>query len=331
MTDDEYRDIPPNRKLEKAPTTFTEMSNRYNNSFPLRAAIQAIPGVGSTIDTLLGGLGAKYQYERFEDFLKQLDDRTRNLQLKGIPFKLEETEQAYDFIISVFDHVRRTRSRNKRRYFANLLTRQFVEHLEWDEAESAMRLLEGLTDVHIHVLQAAVMIDPIEEGPFKGHQIISLPEKLTSASFTPQNELIDLFPRLGQAYLRMICSELIAKGLLHDKGIEGTNIGAMEYLIPTSSANWLINWLSEYTIDQCTTETHPPVICDFNTPPESAKPGERFGILDNPTGDWVAHPNGIAEWDGKRWLFTDPEEGMIVYNEEEGKAFRFKAGEWIDL
>ena len=78
-------------------------------------------------------------------------------------------------------------------------------------------------------------------------------------------------------------------------------------------------------------QTHPPVICDYNDPPSNPEVGQRFGILDKPTGEWAAHPNGIAEWDGEKWLYTDPIEGMVVLNEEEGNAYLFTAGEWVDI
>jgi len=276
-------------------------------------------------------LGAKWQYERLEDCLKQLDARVQTLESRGITVKLEETEEAYDFVVSAFDHVCRVRSRNKRRYFANLLTRQFVKHLEWDEAESAMRLLKDLTEIHIFILQWAVTLKPFDEGPFRGLRIISLPAKFNYPNKWERNELIQFFPRFTVAYLRLLSSELVGKGLLHDEGIGRFDISAMEELRPTSLADWFVKWLYEYSDDHNNIETHPPVIRDFNTPPDSPKTGERYGILDKPTGEWAEHLNGIAEWDGKRWIFTDAEEGMVVFNEKEDKAFRFKDGEWVEI
>jgi len=78
-------------------------------------------------------------------------------------------------------------------------------------------------------------------------------------------------------------------------------------------------------------QTHPPVICDYNTPPKNPAKGERFGILDNPTDEWKPHRNGIAEWDGKQWIYTDPVEGMVVFNNEESKAYHFSDGEWLNI
>lgn len=78
-------------------------------------------------------------------------------------------------------------------------------------------------------------------------------------------------------------------------------------------------------------QTHPPVICDFNEPPVSPEKGQRFGILDQPTGAWTPHKNGVAEWNGERWIYTDPVEGMVVFNEEEGKAYHYTRGEWRDI
>ena len=75
-------------------------------------------------------------------------------------------------------------------------------------------------------------------------------------------------------------------------------------------------------------QTHPPVIRDFNDPPPDPKPGQRFGILERPTGDWREHPNGIAQWNGSGWVFADPHEGMVVFNQEEQKTFIYTDNDW---
>ncbi len=78
-------------------------------------------------------------------------------------------------------------------------------------------------------------------------------------------------------------------------------------------------------------ETHPPVICDFNIPPSDPCEGQRFGILDKPEGEWSEHPNGVAEWCQSKWNYTDPVTGMVVYNQEEHKAYLFNGEDWVDI
>jgi len=64
------------KKKKKANAGFiTKASAAYNDKFLLRAKVQLIPGIGGALDTLLSGLGGKYQFDRIEHFLGQLDER----------------------------------------------------------------------------------------------------------------------------------------------------------------------------------------------------------------------------------------------------------------
>ena len=61
-----------NREKDVLPDSagfITKASEYYCNKFFLRGAIQSIPNIGVALDTLLSGLGAKYQSERLKDFI----------------------------------------------------------------------------------------------------------------------------------------------------------------------------------------------------------------------------------------------------------------------
>lgn len=64
----------------------TKASAYYCDKFALRAVIQAIPKLGSSLDTMLAGLGAKWQYERLEDFIYKLNERLSRLE--QLPLRL---------------------------------------------------------------------------------------------------------------------------------------------------------------------------------------------------------------------------------------------------
>ena len=100
-------------KEEKAISFVTKASAVYCDKFPLRSAIQAIPGLGGALDTMLAGLGANYQYKRLEDFIADLNKRLSHVeQLVNI----EPSEPLFDFILQTFDQVRQTRSEEKRNH-----------------------------------------------------------------------------------------------------------------------------------------------------------------------------------------------------------------------
>ena len=100
----------------------TKASAKYCDKFPLRAAIQAIPILGSTLDTMLAGLGAKYQYDRLENFISDLQDKLKGLKQVGINIAvIEPSEELFDFMMKVFDEVIKTFSKEKRKRFANLV------------------------------------------------------------------------------------------------------------------------------------------------------------------------------------------------------------------
>jgi len=223
----------------------TEASVAYIEKTKLRASIQAIPYVGGSLDTLLSGRGAKYQSERFENFIKDLTERLQRLEGLNI---IEPTEPLFDLMMQVFSEVIKTRSEEKRKYFANLVANQVVNDRVWDDVETVTRLLAELTDLHITLLQAALDA-PECDGVFEGLRIITLTDyQSKDAKQTPEKPPTNislLFPGLSNAALKMICSELIAKGLLHDEGIGRWGTVNMQYFFATPMAQWFMDWIAE--------------------------------------------------------------------------------------
>jgi len=232
-------------KEEKAISFVTKASVAYCDKFPLRSAIQAIPGLGGALDTMLAGLGANYQYKRLEDFIADLNKRLSHVeQLVNI----EPSEPLFDFMRQIFDQVIRTRSEEKRKRFANLIANQVVKQCDWNEAETACRLLGDLSDIHLKVLSTF-----LEERQNNLANALTISDQFSDETKFDKDkrkrgrfpDLRTHFPSLSQSVLLMVCSELVSKGLLYDSGLARFGVGAMKIFEATALAQWLMDWISD--------------------------------------------------------------------------------------
>lgn len=220
----------------------TRAGEKYRDLVALRAAVQAIPYIGGALDTLLSGHAGKIQEERFQSFLVDLDSRLRRLENVG---EVEPDEEFLDFMVIVFDGVLRSKSKEKRARFARIVANQVQTKRDWEEADTAVRLLTELSDIHVAVLREALNA-PVCGPPFEGLRVIALVEKPLSHE---QRErpivLTEVLPEYTHLALKMACAELTARALLHDEGIAHWDTGALDYLVPTDLASWFIDWLSD--------------------------------------------------------------------------------------
>ena len=97
-------------KCDDEPDWVTKLSAAYEKVFPLRAAVQAVPMVGGTLDTMFAGLGARWQARRLEDFIQKLSSRLSHVESIQSASLLVPSEPLYDFIRQVLEHVVKTRS-----------------------------------------------------------------------------------------------------------------------------------------------------------------------------------------------------------------------------
>lgn len=245
MKENETRDVVNETKPDK--TGFiTKASAQYCDKLPLRAAIQAIPGLGGLLDTMLAGLGANWQYERLEDFIAKLSERLRRLEQTGRLESIEPDESLFDFIRQVFDEVIRARSEEKRKRFANLVVKQLSEKCDWDEGETACRLIGELGDVHIRVLETCIEVGE-SQHPLEGLRAATTYDKWLRSEDSKDN-IVDLrsgLPPLPDSAIVVICSELVSRGLLRDAGTGRFDAKPMELFVGTDLARWLMNWIRE--------------------------------------------------------------------------------------
>ena len=83
----------------------TRVSSRYAELFPLRAALQLLPYVGGSLDTVFAGMGTRWQYQRLEHFIKILDQRLQELEKLGWAASVAPSEELFDFFMQIFDNI----------------------------------------------------------------------------------------------------------------------------------------------------------------------------------------------------------------------------------
>jgi hypothetical protein len=227
-------------RYENAQAAVDQAVERYASSDTLRVAVQLVPVVGGAIDTILSGRGSRLQFTRLERFIGQLHDRLLHVEAGGINV---DSDDFVDFMITCLEKASRARTPRKSQRFAEIVATQVLEARPWDEADMATRLLADLEDIHMSILSAALAAPEGING-FAGVKVVALKSH-------PGETLLDglsapLLNHLGNQYslisLRLACSELVARGLLHDEGVGRWDSTTMTYFVATDLAAWLTNW-----------------------------------------------------------------------------------------
>ena len=66
------------------------------------------------------------------------------------------------------------------------------------------------------------------------------------------------------------------------------------------------------------------------TPGEELQSGDRILVSsESATGDFAEHENNIAVYDGSKWSFIEPDEGMVVFNEADSIAYLYNKTQWV--
>lgn len=234
------------QKLEQARAAVDKAVERYAEHDVFRAGVQSIPYIGGPIDTLLSGRASRIQMKRLEQFV--VDLRTRLERVELIRADVSGDEFA-DFMLTAFEKVWRARTTEKRERFADIVARQVIDAQRWDDAEMALRLVGDLEDIHIDVLCVALAASPATDA-FAGIRIVALdvqPGEGIISNFS--TSLVGILgTRYSSAALRLACSELTARGLLHDEGVSRWDSIAMTYFVATDLAEWLNDWLRQIEV-----------------------------------------------------------------------------------
>jgi len=184
----------------------SKILEQYGRSIIPRAAVVAIPYVGSTIDVLLSGKASRRWQERVMSLLDELRIRLGKIEESQIDKGFLSSDEFEQLIIRVFQALQSSHGHEKITYFAEILSKVATKGSPRDErAERYITLVNELTGLHIRIIK--LFAERRESSLSKGRteEIIIFGAKEISEILSVSQEQIEAF-----------CSDLVARSLLYD-------------------------------------------------------------------------------------------------------------------
>lgn len=218
-----------------------QIASGYEDSPKIRALIQTIPYIGGSIDVLITSQAPVFRYNRLEKYINSIAEYSRKNPEKIETLINRFPEEVFDLFRSHIEESDRTRDDVKRSMIANIFINQSNITKNWNEPETATRLLRHLTVDHIRLLKA-ICEAPVCIDPYQGLKVsvISEPRSKETNQFLI---LEKVFGEIPKEQLRILISELLSLGLIKDEGVGRFGASAMEKFSPLKGGDWFLNWI----------------------------------------------------------------------------------------
>jgi hypothetical protein len=129
--------------------------HRYDDTYPLRALVAAVPYLGGPLDVLLSGRGQQIRNERLRQLIEDLQEETSALATAKVDRDFLESEDFYDWFVLLLEQALRTNHADKlralRRVFVHGVT---TEYSRGALKEIILRHVGGMSGAHVVVLGA---------------------------------------------------------------------------------------------------------------------------------------------------------------------------------
>jgi hypothetical protein len=126
-------------------------SSAYNDLTHLRAAISAVPFIGSQLDLYLSNPGQKFVEERLQYLIDQLQEQMNEIHENAIDKRLFDTEEGFDLVNKTFAAATRTRQTEKLKVFAKILRGALTIKKDVHDPELYLRIVDEMSDKELEV------------------------------------------------------------------------------------------------------------------------------------------------------------------------------------
>lgn len=130
-----------------------QASRVYADQTLVRAAINAIPFIGGSLDILLSSSGQNFVIRRIEKFISELNNQLGQLEKSKVNHDFLETEEGFDLAIKAFNSASKTRQNEKLKLYAKIVKSALTEGKEYqeDDPELYLQIVEELSVKELRV------------------------------------------------------------------------------------------------------------------------------------------------------------------------------------
>ncbi len=178
--------------------------DKYSNSdasIPLRAAIVAIPIIGSSIDTMITATGQQIAQKRWQTLFNSISEEIKNIDKSKIDFEYLKSEEFYDLIRESIELAFKTSDDEKLRYFSKIFVNAIVEkevsyHIEYMRSIAELSHEEMLIIIEMYNDQKNINLQlhdtTIAEDREEGSELLEVGDKGWDELYDKMNEKYDL-------------------------------------------------------------------------------------------------------------------------------------------
>jgi len=141
-----------NSDLSKSSSNTKVLGAFYNDMSALRAAISAIPFIGTFLDLTISLPGQKFAEERLEYLISQLQEEIANVKDAIVDNTFLKTEEGYDLIQRTFIAGAKTRQKEKLQLFAKILRGAYLQQQSNHNPELYVSIVDELSARELEAL-----------------------------------------------------------------------------------------------------------------------------------------------------------------------------------
>lgn len=176
---------------------------------------------------------------RSQQMLSDLHERLENIEYFSID---PSSPEFVDFLADAVSKAKTSRTDAKVRRFSAIVANQCVAGHPWEDAFMSNRLLSGLEDLHIEIMELAVNLPCKQVSDNNFSTVLAFDTR----GFENVYELKNLLPNYSKESLIIACMELNNTGLLFDTGSMLAGHFINDWYAKTNLTTWLLERLSGY-------------------------------------------------------------------------------------
>jgi hypothetical protein len=188
----------------------THLSEQYSDKTWLRGLVQAIPYIGGTLDTWVGGPASAAQKKHIEEFIQYTSEAFAEIDEKLLNKEFLKSEEFFALFRDLLQRASLTHDQEKIRLLSQAFASSALSSADSISRDSAIDIISHLSAAHVVVLRTLATAEPSEHYVTRDASDQGVGGFMhASVSWIAQNH-----PELANLPLEIICNDLARYDLL---------------------------------------------------------------------------------------------------------------------